>query len=86
MTLVSATSPLFLTVIRNVAEPPGETVCELGFFSILIDGCVTGLGLSGARTVTWAESLAVTLVPLGGVPVATATFVKLAVTLSRLHV
>ena len=34
----------------------------------------------GVVTVTGAESVAVTLLPDGGVPVAVATFVKLAVT------
>jgi hypothetical protein len=86
-TLVSLTLPLFLTVSRNVAVPPNETVCDVGFFWSLIDGRATGFGgVGGVTTVTCAEALALTLPPLGGVPVATAMFVKAAVTPSRRHV
>jgi hypothetical protein len=74
----------------NVAVPPTPIVCAFGPLTMSIAGFVgVGVGVgfgagfggvSGALTVTGAESVAVTFGPLGGVPVATATFVKLAAT------
>ena len=43
-----------MTVIRKVAVPPNDTVCELGLFSSVIDGCLTGGGL-GVGTTTGSD-------------------------------
>src|SRR5215213_7417706 len=76
VTAVSATSPVFLTVIVNVAVPP-ETTCWLsGFFVIEI---------AGSSTTTTASSVAVTSGPTGGCPVTTATLVKPTVTPVFVH-
>src|SRR5438067_5381457 len=83
VTLVSSTSPVFVTVILNVAVPPRVITCVFGSFTIEIAGWVTGGG--GGPTVTAAESLADTSGPTAGVPVATATFVKLVITLATVH-
>ncbi len=79
VTFVSGTSPVFVTVISKVAVAPCWIVCDFGFFRIVIAGC-------GTRTRTRASSLAVTSGPSGGVPVATATFVKASCTFARVHV
>ncbi len=73
-TLVRVESPVFLTAIVKVAVPLKATACESGVFETEIAGLIT---------VTWAESSALTLSPTSGVPVATATLVKLAVLASR---
>ena len=89
LTFVSGTSPVFVTVILKVAVPSNAIVCELGSFTIEIAGWVTVAtagGTNGAVTVTGAESVAVTSAPLGGVPVATATFVRFAVTFASVQV
>src|ERR671936_694974 len=83
VTFVSATSPVLVTVILKFAVPPRVMTCDFGSFTIEIAGCVTGGG--GGPTVTAAESLADTSGPAAGVPVATATFVKSAVTLATVH-
>ena len=48
-TFVSATSPVFVTVIVNVAVPPFATVCSFGFFTIAIAGCETGMLRGGSH-------------------------------------
>src|SRR5207237_10551299 len=78
VTLVRATSPVLVTVIVKVAAWPTVTVCDFGFLTIVIAGWV-----AGATAVTAAVSCALTFGPSGGVPVATAMFVKLAVTLAN---
>src|SRR5437762_2174719 len=78
VTSVRATSPVLVTVIVKVAAPPLVTVCDFGFLTITIAGCV-----AGATAVTTAVSLAETSGPTGGFPVAIATFVRLAVTFAR---
>ena len=40
-TLVSVTSPLFVTLIVNVAVPPLTTCCESGVFATVIAGWIT---------------------------------------------
>ena len=67
-----------MTVIEKVAVPPLATVCVSGLFTIEIPG-VPG----GCVTLTCAVSLAVTSGPTGGVPVAVAVLVKLAVTFGQ---
>jgi hypothetical protein len=55
----------------------------------LTTGFGAGLGVGGfggTLTVTCAEAFALRFAPLGGVPVATATFVKLALTFPSVHV
>ena len=74
-TLVSVTAPVLVTSIVKFAVPPLAIVCDAGSFVIEIAG-VPG----GGVTKTTAEAVAVTFGPVGGVPVATATFVKPAVT------
>src|SRR5262245_33613284 len=95
VTSCSLFSPLLVTTIVQLAGAPLATVCDFGFFVIWMSGVVTftvgfgvGAGVGGvsAATVTWAESLAVTSGPVGGVPTSVATLVKLAVTFGRLHV
>ena len=82
-TFVSVTSPVFVTTIVNGAVAPLAMVCSFTFFVIEMPGLVGG---GVWVTVTCAESVAVTSGPDGGVPVAIATFVKLAVTLAALQV
>jgi len=60
--------------------PPLVTVCEFGSLTIEIAGCVT------ADHVTAAVSCELTGGPTGGVPVATAVLVKLAVTFASVQV
>ena len=48
----SVTSPVFVTRITKVAVPPYATVCEFGFFRMLIAGSVgvgfgVGFGVGG---------------------------------------
>ena len=74
--VVSVTSPLFVTLIVNVAVPPLRTCCESGVFATVIAGWIT---------VTSAVSVAVTSAPTGGVPVAVAEFAKLAVTFGQVQ-
>src|SRR5215210_4416624 len=83
-----ATSPLFVTVIVKLAVPPIATVCELGSLVMSTDGCETGAGggVNGVVTVTGALPVAVSVGPLGGDAVTTATFVKLAVTFASVQV
>ena len=78
VTLVRATSPVLVTVIVKFAVPPRVTVCDFGFLTIVIAGCV-----AGATAVTAAVSCALTGGPTGGVPVAIAMLVKLVVTFAR---
>ena len=75
-TFVSVTSPLFVTLIVNVAVPPLRTGCESGVFATVIAGWIT---------VTSAVSVAVTSGPTGGVPVAVAVLVKLAATFASVQ-
>ena len=66
-----------MTLIVNVAVDPLTIVCESGVFATVIAGWIT---------VTSAVSVAVTSGPTGGVPVAVAVLVKLAVTLASVQV
>ena len=89
-TLFSLASPLFVTLIVQLAGEPRGTVCEPGVFAIVMAGFVFttagfGAGASGA-TVTCAESVAVTSAPLGRVAATVATFVRLCVTFACVQV
>jgi len=77
ITLVRVESPVFLTPIVKVTVPAKATVCVCGVFEIEIAGLIT---------VTCAVSCALTVSPTSGLPVATATLVKLAVTLASVQV
>ena len=66
-TLLSGTSPVFVTVNVKLAVPPTRTCCVAGDFTMWIAGWITS---------TSAVSSSVTSGPTGGVPVTVAVFVK----------
>src|SRR5258705_6760559 len=76
VTAVSVTSPVFVTVIVNVAVPPESTAWVPGVFVIVI---------AGWMTVTLAFDDAVTSGPTGGVPIEVAVLVRFAVTFASVQ-
>ena len=77
LTWSSVASPVFVTLIVNVAVAPKLTDCESGDFSTLMLGWIT---LTGAVSSSQVSG------PVSGVPQAVAEFVNDVVTFSFVHV
>src|SRR6185295_7746040 len=87
ITFAAGPRPWLRTAIRKATVSPLRTTRSAATLVTTSTAGGAGFGgFGGTLTVTCAEAFALGFAPLGGVPVATATFVKLALTFPSVHV